>query len=116
MGLATNIEEYVPTTIPTINDKDKSRKDSPPKTNIAATTKNVAKLVNIVLESVWFKLWLTIALGLSPCFAPAKRSLIRAKITMVSLIEYPNAAIIAQITLGEISILVIAITAKIANG
>ena len=52
MGLATNIEEYVPTTIPTINDKDKSRKDSPPKTNSAATTKNVAKLVNIVLESV----------------------------------------------------------------
>ena len=50
MGLATNIEEYVPTTIPSIMAKAKLCITSPPNTKRASAGKKVVREVTIDLE------------------------------------------------------------------
>lgn len=80
------MEEYVPKTMPSSNAKDKLRRVSPPKNINAKTTNNVAKLVNMVLLRVSFKLLLTISFIEEP-FIFEIFSLILAKITIVSLTE-----------------------------
>ena len=89
IGLATNTEEYVPTTTPIIRAKAKSCMTPPPRTNNANTTTSVVVDVRIVL----LRVSLMLAFMTSSKLRLRKRlrfSLILSKTTMVSFREYPT--------------------------
>src|SRR5699024_7958762 len=88
MGLATKMEEYVPTVTPMINENMNPRMASVPKKKMATNTRKVVMAVLMVRLSVLLIDALTFLripqLGCTP-----KYSRIRSKTTTVSLIEYP---------------------------
>ena len=85
-GVATQSEEYVPTTTPIINANTKPRIVSPPKQKIAINTTKVDIEVEKVRLNVWFNASLMFCLrarfGYNPVYSRT-----RSKITTVSLIE-----------------------------
>ena len=103
MGLATNMEEYVPTMIPTIRAKAKSWITPPPRKKRARTTIRVVEEVRIVRLRVSFML---IFMVCSKDRLRKRRefSRILSKTIIVSLREYPTIVKRAAIIEREISL------------
>jgi hypothetical protein len=89
IGVATNIEEYVPTRTPIIMANAKLWIISPPRKKSAKRTTRVVTEVKIVLESVSFILLLNKDGRESIVFEPFIFSLILSKTIIVSFNEYP---------------------------
>ncbi len=89
IGVATNIEEYVPTITPIIMANAKLWMISPPRKKSEKRTTSVVREVKIVLESVSFILLLNKDGRESFAFEPFMFSLILSKTIIVSFNEYP---------------------------
>ena len=87
-GVATKIDEYVPTIIPISKANEKPLREGPPNRNKTKTTTKVVNDVMSVLLIVLFIDSFTTGITSLPALIP-KFSLTLSKTTTVSLIEYP---------------------------
>lgn len=103
MGLATKMEEYVPTTIPTSIANAKSWMTFPPRKNKASSTNRVVEDVRTVLLKVSFMLLFIVAGNDCFFFDFLRFSLILSNTIMVSFKEYPTMVSRAATIAREIS-------------
>src|SRR5205823_2383904 len=103
IGLAINIDEYVPTMMPTTSAKENPLRTCPPKRYSDTAVRNVSPDVKMVRLNVWLTLRL-----IRDSRGSRRRifrfSRIRSNTTIVSFIEYPTSVSRAATTVKEISL------------